>query len=322
MGQKFHCGISERLIAKYAGIKLSQLHFDADAIIFAYEKARGIASRLGIEPPVPHIAGFGYPHVAALGCEVIFPEDSEPKPLPLLKSPQDIDRLKEPDDYLAAPLIQKRLETLEKLLDKQPRAIKAIGHLYEGPITTAVLLMGESFLTLPYDDPERAHKLLEFSAKSAVNYANAIRKKLGIPVEPCPVSIPDDFAGMFPPKLFEEFVLPYWEIIYSGMNATERYLHSELLRVEHLPLLEKIKIDVFDPSADQYLNPEILRNNCPCKFTVLIKEWEIDNLSIEELDQLYEKYAGCGPEVISFWLCFLEHEEKIIALLKKARSMA
>ncbi|MCM8822515.1 MAG: uroporphyrinogen decarboxylase family protein [Candidatus Omnitrophica bacterium] len=322
MGQAFSCGISESFIARYAGIEMVKLHFDADAIVFAYERAKEIASSIGIEPPVPHLAGFAYPHIASLGCEIVFPQDSEPKPVPLLKSPQDIDKLSEPEDYLAAPLIQKRLETLKKLLDKSPNAIRTIGHLYEGPVTTAMLLMGEPFLTLPYDDPERAHKLLDFCARSAVNYANAIRKKLGFLISLGPVNIPDDFAGLFPPALFEEFVLPYWEILYSGMQATKRHLHSELLRQDHLALLKKVKIDIFDPSADQYVTPEILKKSCPCDFTLLIKEWEIDALSIKELENLYERYTACRPRNISFWLCFPEHEEKIIALLKKARSMA
>jgi len=322
MGQKFYCGIDERLIARYAGVTLKQMHFDADAIIFAYKKAGEITEKLGIEPLIPHLAGFTYPHVASLGCEVIFPEDSEPKPLPIIKESTDIDNLSEPDDYLAAPLVQKKLESLENLLEEYPNAIKSIGHLYEGPATTAMLLMGEKFLTLPYDDPKRAHKLLEFSAKSAVNYANTIREKLELPIEPCPVSIPDDFAGIFPPSIFEEFVLPYWDILYLGMQATERHLHSELLRANHLPLLKKVNIDLFDPSADQYLTPKFLRDNCPCRFTLCIKEWEIDNFSIEELEKLYERYAQCKPEIISFSLCFLEHEKKIKALLRKARSMA
>lgn len=322
LGQKFYCGISERYIAKYAGIKLSQLHFDADAIVFAYEKAKEIASRIGIEDPVPRLAGFAYPHVASLGCEILFPEDSEPKPLPLIKNARDIDNLREPDDYLSAPLIQKKLHALEKLLEKVPNAPRTIGHLYEGPVTTAILLMGEKFLTLPYDDPERAHKLLKFSAESAVNYANAIREKLGIPIVPEPVSIPDDFAGLFSPVIFEEFVLPYWEILYSGMNATARHLHSELLKLEHLKLLKHVRIDLFDPSADQYLTPEILMKYCPCEFTLLIKEWEIDALSIEEIEALYQRYAACKPKSISFWLCFAKHEEKIKSLLRKARSMA
>ncbi|MCX7706095.1 MAG: uroporphyrinogen decarboxylase family protein, partial [bacterium] len=158
--------------------------------------------------------------------------------------------------------------------------------------------------------------------RQAVNYSNAIRKRLGIETGPGPVGIPDDFAGLFPPSMFEEFVLPYWEILYSEMKATEKHLHSELLRINHLSLLKKVKLDLYDPSADQYLTPEILKDHCPCEFTLLIKEWEIDALSIDELEKLYERYATVKPRSINFWLCFPEHEEKIIALLKKARSMA
>lgn len=321
MGQKFHCGISEGFIIKHAGITYNQLHFDADAIVYAYEKIKEVALRLSITPPIPHLAGFAYSHVASLGCEIIFPENSEPKPLPLLKNTLDIDNLHEPQDYLASPVIKKKLASLEKLLEKVPNTWKSIGHLYEGPITTAMLLMGESFLTLPYDDPKKAHKLLRFCAKSALNYAYAIREKLNIPIDPGTVGIPDDFAGMLPPFLFEEFVLPYWEVLYSGMKATERHLHSELLRPDHLPLLKKTKIDLYDPGADQYVTPEILRDYCPCRFTLLIKEWEIDTLCIEELVSLYEKYASVKPESINFWLSFPEHEEKISVLLEKARLM-
>jgi len=68
----------------------------------------------------------------------------------------------------------------------------------------------------------------------------------------------DDFAGMFPPAMFNEFVVPYWEETYQGLKATRRSLHSELLRVEHLPYLEQLKIRTSDPSADQYLTPALL----------------------------------------------------------------
>ncbi|MGC8805448.1 MAG: hypothetical protein ACP5QD_05910, partial [Candidatus Ratteibacteria bacterium] len=78
-----------------------------------------IAEELKIPPPVPHLAGFAYPHVASLGCNILFPEDAEePRPLSIIKTPSDIDHMSEPDDYLSAPLIQKKLKTLEKLLEK------------------------------------------------------------------------------------------------------------------------------------------------------------------------------------------------------------
>ena len=43
-------------------------------------------------------------------------------------------------------------------------------------------------------------------------------------------------------------------------------LHSELLRVGHLPFLGQLNIGYFDPGTDQYLTPELLRQHCPARF--------------------------------------------------------
>ena len=321
MGQKFSFGFSDPLIAEVGGVTLHQLHFDAEAIVRAYEKFKSVAERLGIEPPKPHLAGFCYPHIASLGVKFEFPEDSEPSPSPLISSPEDIDKLKEPDDYLSAPIIQKKLAALKELKKLFPEARNSIGHLYEGPVTTAVLIMGKDFLMLPYDDPEKAHKLLTFCVESALHYANRISEYFNQPIQPGPKGIPDDFAGMFSPPVFKEFIVPYWDKIYRGLSATERSLHSELLRVEHLPFLKELKIKTFDPSADQYLTGEILSKHCPCEFTLRIQAWDIRDLSPEKLEKMYIEFARYKPCRIFFSMENLDAEPKIKKLLKIARRM-
>jgi len=181
--------------------------------------------------------------------------------------------------------------------------------------------MGQDFFILIYEEPEKVHKLLQFCVKSALNYTKSILKYFGKDIEEGPKGIPDDFAGILPPKLFTEFVLPYWEKMYDGLKATERHLHSELLREEHLKFLKDVKIDVFDPSTDQYLNGEILSKKCPCKFTLRIKSWEIFNLSEDELEKLYIKLAGYRPLSINFSLDRLFDLPKIKRLLKIAREL-
>ena len=297
MGQDFSFGFSDSLIAEVGGVKQSKLHSDVEAILQACERIKPLAKRLSVEPPIPKIAGFCYPHIVSLGAKIVFAEDSEPKPFPLIHKPEEIDNLSEPEDYLAAPLIQERLKVCAEIKKRCPQSPNFIGHLLEGPITTAVLLMGSDFLTLPYDDPERAHKFLEFCTKSAINYANAICEYFGEPIQPGPSGFPDDFGGMFPPKIFKEFVVPYWEEIFQGLKATERSLHSELLRVEHLPFLKELKVECFDPSADQYVTPEILHKHCPCKFLSRILQWEIFNSSLDELKARYRKIAESRPYV-------------------------
>jgi len=325
MPQPYSFGFADSLLAENAGIKLKSMHFDAEAILRAFDSIKPLADELGVDAPKPRLAGFGYPHVVSLGTPVEFPEDGEPNVFPLIKTPEEIDRLKEPENYLAAPLIQTRLKIADELLKRRKDAVpNFIGHPLEGPVTTAVLLMGHDFLTLPYDDPKRAHRLLDFCVTSALNYVEALHRHFNgnIPREPGPRGIPDDFAGMLPPEIFGEFVVPYWNRIYDGLKATERNLHSELLREGHLPFLRDLNIKYYDPSADQYVTPELLSKKCPCRFMGRIQSWHLRDLTADQLEKLYHKIAGAGPYLIAFYMDNMNQLVKIKRLLKLARKLA
>ena len=95
--QDFDFSFSDSILAEVAGVSQRSLHFDADAILTAYAKIGPIAERLGVAAPVPKLAGFTYTHIAALGAEIVF-TDFEPKPEPLIREPEEIDRLQEPRD--------------------------------------------------------------------------------------------------------------------------------------------------------------------------------------------------------------------------------
>lgn len=321
MGQKFGFGFTDELLSEVGEVPQASLHTDVEAICKAYEAIRPVAERLGVDAPVPRLAGFCYPAVVALGCEVVYSENAEPTVRPLIDNPEEIDTLKEPEDYLNAAVIRQRIGICEELKKRYRESPGFIGHLLEGPVTTAVLIMGSSFFTLPYDDPQRAHKLLEFSTRSALNYANAISEHFGTPIQPGRRGFPDDFGGMFPPAIFKEFVVPYWEKLYQGLKATNRSLHSELLRVEHLPFLKQLKVDCFDPSADQYLTPDLLQKHCPCKFTCRILSWHVRDMSAEELEKMYRNLVRYESPGISFHMARLEDEPKIKCLLEVAREM-
>lgn len=320
--QPYVFGFADTALAEAGGVPLDALHRDVEAICRCYEQIAPLARRLNVAPPAPRLAGFSYCHVSALGAEIIFAEGSEPNVIPLLKSPEDIDALEEPDDYLTRGVIPARLSVLERLRRRYPNAVRSIGHPYEGPVTTAALLMGPDFFRLPYEDPVRAHRLLLFCVRSAVNYSRALRNILGELIAPGPVSIPDDFAGIFAPDTFAAFVTPYWDRMYEALQSTKQYLHSELLRPAHLSFLAALDIAEFDPSADQYVTPELLRAQCPVPFTGRIQSWDIANRSCEELQAMYRRIAACRPTRISFYMTFLHEEDKIAAILETARELA
>jgi hypothetical protein len=183
-------------------------------------------------------------------------------------------------------------------------------------------MMGQSFFMLPYDDPARAHRLMEFVTRTAVDYARAIRGFYGIRATGGRQGIPDDFAGIFPPELFAEFVVPYWNRLFEGLDAEDRRMHSELLREGHLRFLADIKLDEYDPSVDQYLTPEILQRSCPCPFTLRVWPAEVRDHSADELVAMYRRRASFNPTVITFAMGTLAQEPKAAALLAVARELA
>ena len=322
-GQRYTFGFMDSLLAEVAGVHQAALHLDVEAIAKAYESIQPIAARLGIEAPTPRLAGLSYNHVSTLGANVtISYEAQEPFVTPCIRCPQDIDRLHEPDDYLTAGILPHRLEMLARLKQRCPTANVGIGHDYQGPVTSAALLMGQDFFMLPHDDPARAHRLLGFCVKSALNYSRALRLHQGRPIGPNHAGMCDDFGGMFGPGMFREFVLPYWEGMYSGQMATSRGLHCEMLREEHMPFLKQLRINEYDPSVDQYLPPEVLKRSCPVPYTLRMWPSEVLAHSAKELVEMYRHRASFRPIAISFHLDSLANESKIAALLEVARELA
>ena len=323
MGQRYGFSIAVTAGAEAAGVSLHALHTDIDAICRAHDALVPLAERLGVDPPQPGLAGLAYCHVSTVGCEVVISSESvEPWVRPCISDPADIDDLAEPDDYLAAGVVPERLALAERLKAVRPDASTGIGHDYEGPVTTAVLMMGQGFFTLPFDDPARAHRLMEFVTRSAVNYARTLRAHQGRPVGGGRQGICDDFAGMFGPEQFAEFAAPYWEMMYQGLEAESRGMHSELLREQHMGFLAAAAIDEYDPSVDQYLTPETLERSCPVPYTLRMWPSEVRDHSAEELVEMYRYRASFEPVSISFALSCLSEEEKAAALLEVARGLA
>jgi hypothetical protein len=322
MAQPYNFGLIECVGATLAGVSHYDLHTSVEAMIRSADALAPLCRRLGIKVPPPHIYGLGYVHVSTLGVQVINgPEMMEPGTVPCIHSPEQIDSLREPDDYLVCPLVASRLALVEELRRRRPDAGDRIGHDYEGPITTAVLMMGPDFFMLPYDDPKRAHRLLEFITRSSIHYTRVLAKRQGRAVGG-EVGNPDDFAGMFPPDLFAEFVAPYWDMLYDGLGATSRSLHSELLREEHMPFLEQLKIATFDPAVDPHLPVETLARSCRVPYGVRIWPATVIEKSADELIAIYRHYASFHTRYISFEMSRLEDEEKIARLLAVARELA
>lgn len=127
-GQPFGFSFADSLVAEVGGIPQSALHTDVDAICHAFDAVRPLAARLGVAPPTPRLAGLAYVHASTLGARVtIEPDAPEPRLKSCIGSPEEIDLLEEPRDYMSCPLVSQRLKLAAELVDRRPDAGTGIG---------------------------------------------------------------------------------------------------------------------------------------------------------------------------------------------------
>ncbi|CAH2214560.1 uroporphyrinogen decarboxylase family protein [Tepidibacter aestuarii] len=141
----------------------------------------------------------------AMGSEVVFPENNTPYiGKPAINSYDEINKLKPIDPYKDGR-ISYFLEALKITNEKISHEV-SVGSSVGGPFTTAAFLRGtELFLKDLTKNPEMAHKLLEVSTQSVINYIDAVcdlglSPSLAEPIASC---------TMISSKKFREFAKPY-----------------------------------------------------------------------------------------------------------------
>lgn len=109
----------------------------------------------------------------AFGGETLFREDGPPNAgAPVLRAPEDIDRL-EPPRIAECPTLVRVLRIIQQLRQRTGGAVPVVGSLLS-PFTLPILQMGfESYLVLMHEDPVRFERLMAVNEEFAVSWANA-----------------------------------------------------------------------------------------------------------------------------------------------------
>jgi hypothetical protein len=104
------------------------------------------------------------------------------------------------------------------------------------------LLGFEGMMTAPYDAPKLASEIMETSLEATLEYAQAFKDAggHGVRVEECLVS-----ADMISPRMYEQFVLPYEERLFTELRRmglkTILYFCGDVM--PRLPALRRLPID-------------------------------------------------------------------------------
>jgi len=238
MEPKWHIAFCNVTITKYAGMSYTEYYSSPVNMLEAQMKASEfVEKRFGVGKFIqPYVDSPACLFASFLGIPVVFPVENELPYLdsthPLLTSIEDIEKLSVPD-YRTAGLIGKRWEAWHYYKSKGYKVRFWTTH--GSVITTACQITGNNIFIWLIEKPEKAVKLFNFIIY-VDKYLEEVDRQL------CGENLygytGDDFSGLLSPAMYKKFAIPFYQKIYKRKKI--RFMHSELLRVEHLRIAKDI----------------------------------------------------------------------------------
>ncbi|MGC9350265.1 MAG: uroporphyrinogen decarboxylase family protein [Anaerolineae bacterium] len=316
--------------ATLAGVRFDRIFREAGAIVEAFTVGEPRAREL-FGPDVtyggPGWAGISYGHANCLGSPLRFPEGSEVAHEPIYDSlSAGVAALHIPVDWANAGMMPFYLNLWRKLKRAFPdRGIPFGGFGWEGPITTAWELRGHDFFLDIHDDPHLCKTFLRLLTESIVDYAAFIRSLNGQPRIVERIGLYDDVASLIHPDQWPEMVLPYHEQYFRSQTSGQRHAHIENLTPDHLPYLDVLRLDNFDPSVVSKVTPRDLRDRCRVPFLWRLNAMQLRDLSCEEIRHFVFKSVGDGASgvfsVIARTMTSAEAVRKIHVFIDAAKDV-
>ena len=170
----------------------------------------------------------------AFGCNEVWESDNaSPDAAPVLANAGDVDNLKMPsmNDGLVPQALAAVEYFVKEVGDTYP--IRAINH--QGPFANAMYIFGyENIMLQLYDHSREVHKILEMVTEFMIKFINEQKRRVPwfLPTIVYPDWIPqnyglgiaDDFVAVLSPDFYEEFCIPYNNILSDEFNGI--HIHS------------------------------------------------------------------------------------------------
>ena len=110
----------------------------------------------------------------------------------------------------------------------------------------------------------------------------------------------DDYAGLLSPDMFRRFAVPCYERLYAG--HAERFMHSELLRAEHLRLArDLLQISCFHGAGCENLTLAEMHEIMGHAFWTQLTPQELLELSPQAIREKVKRYADSGAGTVQLY---------------------
>lgn len=151
-----------------------------------------------------------------------------------------------PHEHGLMPLVLQGYANAENRLLAQGLNIKMVAA--RGPFAVAGWVLGiTEFMTALVEQPDTAHRFLDTVTTTIINWLHA---QLDVLKSPEGIMVLDDIVGMVSPKMFEEFVRPYFSRIFQEFNGMIRVYHNDTPCAHLLAPMSTLGFDVFNFSHE------------------------------------------------------------------------
>jgi len=246
----------------------------------------------------PHVDTPPATFASYLGMPLIEPDDDElpyvDARAPLLKEPADVKCLRAGDPRTTG-LMAKRWQAWQHYRS-QGYEVRFEGH--GGPVVTIAheLSAGNVLLWLA-QDPAGAEGVLDAVTDADLGL-RAFDESLCGATDTAYTG--DDFAGLLSPEMFRRFAIPRYERIYAGRS--DRFMHSELLRAEHLRLAKDIlQITSFHGAGCLNLTLAEMHEIMGHDFWTQLTPQELLELSPQAITEKVKEYAHSGSGYVQLY---------------------
>ncbi|MCM8769693.1 MAG: hypothetical protein NC911_08530 [Candidatus Omnitrophica bacterium] len=300
MEPKWHIAFCNVTITKYAGMRYFDYYRSPENMLQAQLQAsRYVEKKFGVGKFItPYIDSPSVIIPSYLGMRTVYPSENELPYIdtfhPLLTRPEDIEKLQIPD-YKTSGLMGERWRAWQyyKSCGYKVRFWATQGSV----ITTAwEITNGNIFLYLK-DEPEKAMEIFDFIVR--------VDKYLeGLDEELCGENpngyTGDDFSGLLSPESYKKFAAPYYQKLYEGKKT--RFMHSELLRYEHLRIAKDLlDITAFHGAEAKNLTPREMYNIMGPNFWVQVTPQQMKQYTPYQLEEKIKEYANCGAGYVQIY---------------------
>jgi hypothetical protein len=302
MQPKWHIAFCNVTYTEYAGVSYRDYYGSPAVMLETQLAAKEYAERrFGVGRFIsPFVDTPACAFASLFGMSVVIPEEDEIAYLdstrPVITNVADADRVRLGDPKTDG-MMAKRWEAWQYYT---AQGYKVGFGGYGGEIIgTACEISGNSVLAGMVEDPVNARRLLEIVVEAEEALAAFDASLTGGKYEGFAYT-GDDFSGLLSPAMYREFAVPCYLRLYNGQQT--RFMHSELLRAEHLRIArDEVGITEFHGAGCKNVTLQEMHDIMGHRFWAQLTPQEMLEMSPAQIADRIGEFAQSGAGYVQLY---------------------